>query len=260
MNLGLDGKSALVTGAGKGIGRAIADRLSLEGCHLVLVGRKAADLDSLAAELTARNSGRVTTAVVDFPDFQAISKLAADHPDVDIVVNNAGAIPGGSIQTIDVQKWRQGWDGKLFGYIGIMREFLRIMEQRKRGVILNIIGAAGERPSADYAAGSAGHAALMALTRALAANSPAAGVRVVGINPGPVLTGRLESLLRRRAESQFGDAERWPAFLEQFPFGRAGTPEEVAAMAALLVSDLGGYISGTIITIDGGLTARRHSY
>ncbi len=260
MDLELEGRRALVTGASKGIGRAIAERLWAEGCDLVLVGRSIANLDLVAAGLVAKKSRSVTTVAADLPDEQAIRRLAADHSDVDIVVNNAGAIPGGSIQDIDSQTWRQGWDGKVFGYVGIMREFLRIMEQRKRGVILNIIGAAGERPSADYIAGSAGNAALMALTRALGANSPAAGVRVVGINPGPVLTGRLESLLRRRAESQFGDAERWPAFLEQFPFGRAGTPEEVAAMAALLVSDLGGYISGTIITIDGGLTARRHSY
>jgi 3-oxoacyl-[acyl-carrier protein] reductase len=260
MDLGLNGKIALVTGAGKGIGRAIAERLSQEGCHLILVGRKAADLDSLAAELAARKSGRVTTAVIDFPDVQAIAKLAANHADVDIVVNNAGAIPGGSIQAIDVQKWRQGWDGKLFGYIGIMREFLSIMERRKCGVILNIIGAAGERPSADYAAGSAGNAALMALTRALGASSPATGVRVVGINPGPILTERLKTFLKQRAVTELGDAEQWPSLLKTLPFGRAGKPEEVAAMAAMLVSDLSGYTSGTIITIDGGLTARGQAY
>src|SRR3974390_2125604 len=120
MDLGLNGKTVLVTGAGKGIGQAIAHRLSAEGCHLVLVSRTAADLDSLAAELTKRHSGRVATSVIDFPDAQAISKLARDYPDIDIVVNNAGAIPGGTIQSIDSQRWRQSWDGKIFGYIGVM--------------------------------------------------------------------------------------------------------------------------------------------
>lgn len=260
MDLGLEGRRALITGAGRGIGRAIAERLAAEGCDLVLVGRTAADLDAVAAELGKKTKRSVRALAAALPDEQAIRTLAADHNDVDIVVNNAGAIPGGSIQDLDTPRWRDGWDGKLFGYIGLMREFLRLMEQRRRGVILNIIGAAGERPSADYAAGSAGNAALMALTRALGASSPAYGVRVVGINPGPILTGRLEGLLRRRAAAQLGDAERWQTFLQPLPFGRAGTVEEVAAMAALLVSDLGGYISGTIVTIDGGLTARGQSF
>ena len=260
MDLGLKGRRALITGAAKGIGRAIADRLSTEECDLVLVGRGSADLNALADQLTARDGRAIATIEMDLSDAQAIRKLAEQHDTVDIVVNNAGAIPGGSIHDIDEEKWRKAWDGKIFGYIGVMRAFLPIMEQRRSGVILNIIGAAGERPSAEYAAGSAGNAALMALTRALGASSPASGVRVLGINPGPILTERLEAFLKQRAKSELGDAEQWPSLLRSLPFGRAGEPEEVAAMAALLVSDLSGYISGTIITIDGGLTARGQSY
>jgi len=197
---------------------------------------------------------------MDLADAAAIRRLAEDHKGVDIVVNNAGGIPSGTIHEIDEQTWRKAWDGKVFGYIGVMREFLGLMEERRSGVILNIIGAAGERPSAGYAAGSAANAALMALTRALGASSPESGVRVVGINPGPTLTERIKTFLKHRARSELGDADQWPSLLKSLPFGRAGRPEEVAAMAALLVSDLSGYISGTIVTIDGGLSSRGQAY
>jgi 3-oxoacyl-[acyl-carrier protein] reductase len=260
MDLQLSGRTALITGAGKGIGRAIAERLHAEGCNLVLVGRTAGDLQTLAGRLNASRPHRVETACVALPDEGAIAQLAADHAGVDIVINNAGAIPAGYLKDLDVDRWRNGWDGKVFGYIGVMRAFLAIMEDRGRGVILNIIGAAGERPSADYVAGSAGNAALMALTRALGASSPTRGVRVLGINPGPILTDRLKGFLERRAAAEFGNSEDWPKLLRPLPFGRAGKPEEVAATAAFLVSDHAGYMSGTIVTIDGGITARGTSY
>lgn len=260
MDLGLRGRQALITGAAKGIGRAIAERLAGEGCNLILIGRGKELLETLARDLSAGRNCTAKGIELDLSDSDKIDALAREYPTVDIVVNNAGAIPGGTINDIDFGTWRKAWDGKIFGYVGVMRAFLKQMESRRAGVILNIIGAAGERPNAEYAAGAAGNAALMALTRALGAKSPSQGVRVVGINPGPILTERLKVFLQSRAKVQFGDPEKWPALLESLPFGRAGKPEEVAAMAALLVSDLSGYISGTIITIDGGLTARGQAY
>ena len=100
----------------------------------------------------------------------------------------------------------------------------------------------------------------MALTRALGGAAPADGLRVVGINPGPVLTDRLEALLRRRAQDTLGDAERWRETMAAMPFGRAGQVEEVAALVAFLASDLSGYTSGTIVTVDGGMASRRKAF
>lgn len=260
MDLGLTGRQAIITGAGKGIGRAIAEQLYREGCDVVLVGRTQSDLDSVAASLAGEGRGRIEARAVAFPDEGAVRALAEAYRDADIVVNNAGAIPGGYLKDVELDRWRKGWDGKLFGYAAVMQAFLPLMEARRRGVIINIIGAAGERPSADYIPGSAGNAAIMAMTRALGASSPASGVRVVGINPGPILTDRLKGLLELRAEQQLGDRGAWSKYLEPLPFGRAGTSEEVAAMVAMLASDLSGYISGTIITIDGGMTARGTSF
>jgi len=119
-------------------------------------------------------------------------------------------------------------------------------------VIVNVIGAAGERFDPNYIVGSAGNASLMAFTRALGKAAPADNIRVVGINPGPIATARLEMLSRKRAEQQLGDAERWRELFAKMPFGRAGAPEEIGNAVAFLASPRSGYTSGTILTIDGG--------
>jgi NAD(P)-dependent dehydrogenase (short-subunit alcohol dehydrogenase family) len=256
MELKLAGRKALVTGASKGIGRATSQLLAGEGCDVVLVARTAADLEQLRAAVRAQHNVAVTAVPLDLSNGDAARSLARDFPDIDILVNNAGAIPGGTLEEIDEPRWRQAWDLKVFGYINLCRAYYLIMKQRRRGVIINIIGSAGERLDAAYIAGSAGNASLMAFTRALGGAAPSDGVRVVGINPGPVSTDRLVSLLRKRAQDRLGDAERWQELVKPMPFGRAATPEEIAAMAAFLASDLSAYTSGTIITIDGGAANR----
>jgi NAD(P)-dependent dehydrogenase (short-subunit alcohol dehydrogenase family) len=131
------------------------------------------------------------------------------------------------------------------------------MRERRQGVIVNILGAAGENPDFDYIAGSSGNASLMAFTRAMGGSSPRDGLRVVGINPGPVLTERLVTLTRQRAQARLGDAERWPELMRGHAFGRAAKPEEIAWMAAFLASEKSAYTTGSIITIDGGGSSRR---
>jgi len=256
MELDLTGKQALVTGASKGIGRATAARLAAEGCDVVLVARTAADLDRAREEIRAQHNVAVTTVPLDLSNGDAARGLARDFPDIDILVNNAGAIPGGTIDEIDEARWRQAWDLKVFGYINLCRAYLALMKRRKRGVIVNIIGSAGERLDAAYIAGSAGNASLMAFTRALGGAAPEQGVRVVGINPGPVATDRLVTLLKKRAQDRLGDAARWQELTTTMPFGRAAKPDEIAAMAVFLASDLSAYTTGTIVTIDGGIANR----
>jgi len=254
MDLNLSGRRALVTGASKGIGFASAKLLAQEGCDVVLVSRTKPDLERAKAEIeAAAPKARVEVAAHDLSKDDAVLTLAERFGEVtDILVNNAGAIPGGTLADIGQARWRDAWELKLFGYIGMTRAFHAKMAARKRGVIVNVIGAAGERVSASYIAGSTANAGLMAFTRALGGASPANGVRVVGINPGPVSTGRLETLQRGRAKSLLGDPERWREMLADLPFGRAAAPEEIAAMVAFLASDLSAYTTGTIVTIDGG--------
>ena len=145
----------------------------------------------------------------------------------------------------------------MFGYVNMTRRFYALMAPRKTGVIINIIGAADESVQSDYIAGSSGNASLMAFIRAMGGTAPRDGLRVVGINPGPVETDRMTTRLRREAQAQFGDAERWRELTRGMAFGRAATPREIAWMAAFLASDKSAYTTGTIITVDGGGTSRR---
>jgi 3-oxoacyl-[acyl-carrier protein] reductase len=257
MELGLRGKKALVTGASKGIGRACAEALAEEGCDVVLVSRTAADLEAVRAKIAGEHNVAVRYFALDLSDSRNVDKIAAECPDIDILVNNAGAIPGGNIAQIDEARWRTAWDLKVFGYINMTRRFYALMAERKQGVIVNILGAAGENPDFDYIAGSSGNASLMAFTRAMGGTAPRDGLRVIGINPGPVETERLVTLMRTRAETRFGDAEKWTELMKPLAFGRAAKPEEIGWMAAFLASDRSGYTTGSIITIDGGGSSRR---
>jgi NAD(P)-dependent dehydrogenase (short-subunit alcohol dehydrogenase family) len=257
MDLGLRGRKALVTGASKGIGRACAEALAEEGCDLVLVSRTEADLAKARGEIAAKHNVGVRYFALDLSDSRNVDKLAAECADTEILVNNAGAIPGGNIAQIDEKRWREAWDLKVFGYINMTRRFYALMAERKQGIIVNILGAAGENPDFDYIAGSSGNASLMAFTRAMGGTAPRDGIRVIGINPGPVMTERLITLTKTRARDRLGDENRWQELMQGYAFGRAAKPEEIAWMAAFLVSDRSGYTTGTIVTIDGGGGSRR---
>jgi len=258
MDLGLRGRKALVTGASKGIGRACAEVLAEEGCDVVLVSRTAADLEAARAAIAGKYNVGVRVFALDLSNSKNVDKLAAGCADTDILVNNAGAIPGGNIDAIDEARWREAWDLKVFGYINMTRRFYGLMRERRHGVIVNVLGAAGENPDFDYIAGSSGNASLMAFTRAMGGTAPRDNLRVVGVSPGPVLTERLITLTKLRAQQRLGDAERWPELMKGHAFGRAAKPEEIAWMVAFVASDkVSGYTTGSIITVDGGGSSRR---
>ena len=140
----------------------------------------------------------------------------------------------------------------MFGYINLTRAIYAQMKARGGGVIVNDIGAAGEKFDANYICGSAGNAALMAFTRALGGKSLADNIRVVGINPGPVGTDRHVTLLKTRAKNQFGDENRYKEFQKGLPLGRPAYAREIGDLMAFLASDRSGYTSGVIFTVDGG--------
>lgn len=248
MDLHLRGKRALVTGGSKGIGLASASMLAEEGCDLVLVARDAVALEA-AARAQAAHGLDVRTIPADLSRSEDLAKVVTEAGPIDILVNNAGAIPPGDLLSVEAGTWRSAWDLKVFGYIDLTRALYPRLKERG-GVVVNVIGSAGERPEPNYIAGSTGNAALMAFTRALGARSPRDGVRVVGINPGPVATDRIEMLLRAKAERTTGDAERWQEAFKDNAFGRAAEPEEIAAAVAFLASPRSGYTSGVVLTID----------
>ncbi len=256
MDLGLAGKRVLITGASKGIGASAAEAFAEEGCHVHLAARSGDKLEALASTLRDRHGIEAHAHAVDLRNSTDIAHLADAAKDIDILVNNAGDIPGGSLERIDEPTWRHAWDLKVFGYINLTRLVYAAMKARGHGVIINDIGAAGERFDSNYIAGSAGNAALMAFTRALGGRSLDDNIRVIGINPGPVETDRIVALMKRQAEARFGDDSRYPEMMQRFPLGRAAHPREIADMMVFLASPRSGYTSGSIVTIDGGISAR----
>ena len=256
MDLELSGKTAIVTGASKGIGRAVAEALAEEGCTLHLVSRTEADLNAVSDDLNTRFGAQATVHALDLSNEADVAKLKAAAGDCDILVNNAGSIPAGDITRLDNSSIKSAWDLKVFGFLGLIRDIYPRMCERGSGTIVNVIGMAGERPRAAYIAGSMGNAALMQMTRALGAESYDHGVRVVGINPGPVETERLVRQAKINADMQFGDESRWRETHKDLPGGRPGRPEEIGWLAAYLASDRASWVSGTIVMADGGQHSR----
>lgn len=255
MDLHLRGKRVLITGASKGIGAAAAEAFAEEGCHLRLAARSGEALEALAKKLRTAHGVEVTAHAVDLRKPDDLAALAAAAGDTDILVNNAGDIPGGAIDKIDEPTWRHAWDLKVFGFINLTRLIYAKMKTRGHGVVINDIGAAGEKFDANYICGSAGNAALMAFTRALGGKSLADNIRVVGINPGPVGTDRHVTLMKTRAKSQLGDENRYRELQKGFPLERPAHAREIADLMTFLASDRSGYTSGVIFTVDGGISA-----
>lgn len=255
MDLHLRGKQVLITGASAGIGATTAETLAEEGCALHLAARNKSKLDELAERLQSTYNVTVHVHVSDLRRQEDLANLADSVPELDILVNNAGDIPGGTLDAVDEATWRQAWELKVFGYINLTRLVYARMKQRGHGVIVNNIGSSGERFDFGYIAGSSGNAALMAFTRALGSGSLHEGVRVVGVNPGPVGTERIVTLMKTRALRQFGDENRYGEFLSALPLGRPAEPREIADLIAFLASDRSSYTSGVIFTVDGGTSA-----
>tara|TARA_B100000315_G_scaffold259931_1_gene318189 strand:- start:14852 stop:15640 length:789 start_codon:yes stop_codon:yes gene_type:complete len=253
LELNLRGKKAVITGASEGIGRAIAYQFAEEGIDLALSARSEDRLAEVKSTCQQEHGVKVDIYPLDLSQSADQKELARQTAEADILVNNAGAIPKGKIHEIDEAQWREVWDLKVFGYINLSRDYYGFMKARGDGVIINIIGTGGEKPVSDYIAGSTGNAALMAFTRALGGDSHIDGIRVVGLNPGPVSTDKLVSMMKKAALDKWGDESRYQEFYEPFAFNRVATPAEIATMAVFLASPLSAYTSGTIVTVDGGM-------
>src|ERR1700681_3221758 len=225
MDLDLGGKLALITGGSRGIGRAVGEALAAEGCRLVLVSRRAADLDVARTQIEGRYNVSVRTDAADLGDSTNVARLGRLFPDVDILVNNAGAIPGGTLFDVDEARWRTAWDLKVLGTINMTRAFYPLMKARGGGAIINVIGNAARTHDPDYICGVTGNAGLTAFTEAIGSGSIRDGIRVNGVSPGPTATDRLVNLAGRKAQERFGDPARWPELSPALsPTALSGTP------------------------------------
>jgi NAD(P)-dependent dehydrogenase (short-subunit alcohol dehydrogenase family) len=243
MDLGLSGKSVLVTGGSKGIGLACARAFAAEGCHVHLAARDRARLEKAKSDLHA------TIHEVDLRNAEALRALAEACADVDILVNNAGDIPGGTLESVDEEKWRHAWELKVFGYINLSRLIYARMQARKSGVIVNVIGMAAEKPTFEYICGAAGNAALAGFTKALGKGMAQHGVRVLGVHPPSTRTDRIVAVMKGAAKAKFGDENRYPEIAGSGAFVGMMEPEQVGDVVAFLASPRCGQISGVVMNL-----------
>jgi 3-oxoacyl-[acyl-carrier protein] reductase len=257
MELGLKGKVAIVTGASKGIGKAIADELASEGVNLAICARGRALLEDVAMAIHQQTDVQVFPVATDLSTIEGVQAFVQEalrhFSTVDILVNNAGAIRAGSLLAKPDEDWQVDWALKVFGYIRMTRALFPVMQAKGGGRIINIIGSAGRQPNAGYLAGGGANAALMNMTKALADEGAPHNILVNAINPGPIRTERWDTLMARMATERDQTPQEVEAtWLQDNPLRRPGEPHEVAALAAFLASERASYINGVIVPVDGG--------
>ena len=259
MDLGLRGKTALVTGGSKGIGRAVARTLAAEGVRVAICSRDATMLKQAAADIERATSGHVDVVPGDLSRRDEVARVAAEAlarlGRLDILVNNAGAIKGGDFLATPDEEWLEGWSLKLLGYIRMAREVLPHMQRQGGGRIVNVVGAAARNPAPTYMMGGTANAALINFTKALADLGARSKVLVTGVSPGPVKTERWDSLMAQQAKAAGQDFETYVRERSQeLPLGRIALPEEVADVVCFLASERASFLTGITITVDGGIT------
>lgn len=253
----LTGKAALVTGASRGIGRAIAIVLAKAGADLALAGRNESLLKETAEEIQSLGR-RAAVCSGDLRDPAVPARTAAAALDalggLDILVNNAGATRRGDFLALTDEDWQDGFALKFFGTVRLCRAAWPALSQQQ-GSIVNIAGVGGRTPGPQFAIGGSVNAALLSFTKSLADRGIADGVQVNAINPGSVWTDRLRERVRVFAGQTGLDTEAAAERLrEEQQITRFGQPEDVANLTAFLVSAQGRWMHGSLVDMDGGQT------
>jgi NAD(P)-dependent dehydrogenase (short-subunit alcohol dehydrogenase family) len=240
----LEGKKALVTGATSGIGRAIAVKLAEAGATVYLTGRRA-ELGKETVELIERAGGTGHFIVSDVANLDDVRRLADEVGEVDVLVNNAGIFPFAPTPEQSVETYEQVFDVNVRGTYFLTAALAPAMVAKKKGSIVNVSSVAGQIGTPVGSVYNASKAAMDALTRSWAVEFGAAGVRANSVAPGPIAT--------EMAVTSVG--EMFEEITSGVPLGRAGEPEEIAEAVLFLASDRSSYITGAVLTADGGYVA-----
>lgn len=259
MDLGLEGRVVLITGGSKGIGLACARAFAAEGARVAIVARNQENLDRARADLESVGID-VFALAADLTRAEAASAMTAATQEalgpIDILVNCAGAAKRHALDQYDSHAWHHGMDAKFYPYVHAMDAVRPGMIERRKGAVVNIVGAGGKRAQPTHLAGGAANAALMLVTVGWANALGRFGIRVNAINPAATYTGRVEQALALESkEKGISAAEALKRLEAAIPFGRYGQPDEVAAVAVFLASDKASYVSGAVIPMDGAAIA-----
>lgn len=259
MQVHLDGRTALITGGSLGVGRAIATRFAEAGARVVIAARRPEVLDEARNAIAAAVGAEPVTVAADVSDADGCARLvreaeAAVGP-IDILVNNAGSSKRAAFLEIDDATWQADLDLKLFAAIRLARLVIPGMVERRWGRIINVLNTGAKAPPPEGAPTAVSRAAGMALTKVLAGELAPHNVLVNALLVGRIKSDQWE---RRHAGAAAAGSnstldDYYRDMAEAIPLGRVGEADEFAAVACLLASDLGGYVTGTAINVDGGL-------
>lgn len=259
MDLGLEGRVALVAASSKGLGRAVAEELASEGADLVLCARGERALREAAEAVGTRGPGEVLAVPTDLSDPEEVDRLASAALErferVDILVNNAGGPPAGSFEEHDREAWRSAIRLNLESALALTRVLLPGMKERGWGRIVNVTSVAVKEPVDGLILSNSVRAAVTGFAKTLSNEVAAHGITVNNALPGYTRTDRLVELAAAQAESRGVSVEEIErGWTDGIPAGRLGEPREFAALVAFLASERASYINGVSITVDGGRT------
>jgi 3-oxoacyl-[acyl-carrier protein] reductase len=255
MEARLDGRAALITGASRGLGRAMALRFAQSGADVAILARRPDVLEETRAEIAKLSKGKVIACVADVSKADDIERAYAAAVKalgrIDIVVNNAGTSAAKPFETITDAEWAADLELKLFGAIRMLRLALPPMKERKWGRVINIVNTGGKTPRPNSAPTTVSRAAGLALTKVLAGECAPHNILVNALCTGFIVTDQTERITKARYPDLTLE-EGLIEFAKPIPLGRLGTAEEYANVACFLCSDANGYVTGTAINIDGG--------
>lgn len=257
MNLDIKGKTAVVAGSSRGLGRAVAETLAAEGVHLVLCSRSKEAIKTVAREIQDQFGVEVWADAVDVRHENEVQRLVSAGLDkfgrVDILVTNAGGPPATRFAETETAEWREGIDLNLMSTIFLCRAVVPSMRRERWGRIVAITSVAVKQPIDGLVLSNVARLGVLGLTKTMAAELAPHGITVNTVCPGYTRTDRLEELARQIAEKEtISEQAVYDRWTDLIPMGRLGRPEEFAAMVAFLVSERASYVTGTCIQIDGG--------
>ncbi len=258
MDFGLSGRVAIITGSSDGIGYATARVFATEGARVVLCARRAAVLEEARRRIEAETAAEVLAVPADVQRLEDVQRLVRQTIErfgaIHILVNNAGSVPAIEFSAVDDGQWVQMMERKLLGYLRVTREVVPHLERAGWGRIVNVAGTAGREPSRTAMAVGVNNAAVINWTKSLSLQYAGAGILANVVAPGSIETPRQVENRRREAEVTGNNVEDLRrARMREIPLGRLGRPEEVAHAIVFLASECSSYMTGSCVTVDGGV-------